>query len=231
MPRTPPQKAAQKAAPTINELTDRVSAMAIERKKPSAYKNWSMDFNFPFMIKTFLHDGRESVTVDLLIPTVYEERVHPRVVSQGTSLAVGVAIPDFFPEEDRVLVAMGHNNINSSQAAAHSEVVQQIRKQYNDMPEIIGNPQIIKLPIPCKEQILHWENQLFHGDAEVSAALGEQQYFSVLRIDLFSTKRPTGRRNRGGMRVVGSPQLADHARQQQQQQQQQNVVDGGMALN
>lgn len=79
----------------------------------------------------------------------------------------------------------------------------------------MGNPKVFELPFKCEEQIVHWETQLFHGNEEVSASLTEQQYFSVLRVDLFSLKRPTGRHNRGIMRVVGSPSLADHQQKQQ----------------
>lgn len=186
-----------------------------------------MDFEFPFMIKTFLHNGWESVSVDLLIPTVFEECIYPCVVMHGTFLAVGIAVPEFFPEEECLLVSSGNNHSNTSQAAAHTAVVQSIQKEFNDVPEILGKPQMIKLPFTCEEQIIHWENQLFHGDAKVSASLAEQQYFCVLKVDLHSTKLPTGRRNRGIMRVVGSPALADH--QEAQQQQDQNV--GGMDFN
>ena len=206
--RIPSRKAAKKAAATISDLTEAVSSMSIGTTRNT--KSWSMEFTFPYMIKTFLHNSRESATVDLLVPTVHEDHIHPRIISGGTALALGVAVPGFFPEEERVLVSAGDDNINTNQASAHSEVVQEIRKAFNDVPEIIGNPQVITLPFACEEQIVHWETQLFFGDALVSAASGSQQYFSVLRIDLFSTKRPTGRRNRGIMRIVGSPQLADH---------------------
>ena len=69
---------------------------------------------------------------------------------------------------------------------------------------------MIKLPFKCEKQIVAWHCDLYHGDAEVSASLGEQQYFSVLRVDLVSIKQVQHRRNRGTMRVVGSPALADH---------------------
>ena len=104
-------------------------------------------------------------------------------------------------------------------------------KAFNDVPEILGDPQMIKLTFECKEQIVHWENQLFHGDAEVSAAFAEQQCFCVLRVDVHSTKRLQSHRNRGTMRVFGSPMSNDHRVQQQQQQQQQEQQQPPMVLN
>ena len=213
----PKRAAAKKAAKVIENVTDSLSKMSVGNPNAAPYKPWSMDFTFPYMIKTFLHDSRESCSIDFLIPTVYEERVHPRVVSGGTVLALTVAVPEFFPEEERVLVSAGNDNVNTNQATAHTTVVQDVRKAFNDVPEILVKPQLVQLPFTCEEQIVHWENQLFHGDAEVSGALNEQQFFCVLSVSLFSMKRPTGRRNRGSMRVVGSPALNDHRRQPAQQ--------------
>jgi hypothetical protein len=208
----PPKRAAAKKAAkaTVDDVAESMLNMSISNK--GTYKSWSMDFSFPYMIKTFLYDSRECCLIDLLVPTTHEDHVHPRIVSKGTYLAVGVAVPDFFPEEERVLVAAGNDNVNTNQATAHTKVVQNIRKAFNDVTEILGSPQMIKLPFECEEQIVQWENQLFHGDEAVTGALGEQQYYCVFSIFLHSTKRPAGRRNRGTMRVVGSPQLQDHRR-------------------
>ena len=209
----PKRAAAKKAEAKINDVTRSMSTMSVSRSE--SFKAWSMDFSFPFMIKKFLHDGRESCSVDLILPPIHEDRIHPRVVSNGTYLAIGVAVPEFFGEEERVLVSAGNADVNTNQAAAHSEIVQDIRKHYNDVVEILGKPQMIKLPFQCEEQIAQWESQLFHGDELVTAALGEQQYYAVLSVYLFSVKRPTGRRNRGTMRVVGSPVLRDHRPRQE----------------
>ena len=155
------------------------------------------------MIKKFLHDGLESCSVDLILPIIHEDQIHPRVVSNGTYLAIGVAVPEFFWEEERVLVLAGNADVNTNQAVAHSEIIQDIWKHYNDVVEIIGKPQMIKLPFQCEEQIAQWESQLFHGDELVTVALGEQQYYVVLSVYLFSVKRPTGRRNVGPCVLLG----------------------------
>ena len=208
-PKRAPRKAAEKAAETIEAVTESVSSMSIAPKK-GAFRQWSMDFSFPFMIKQFLHNARQSCTIDVFVPTVHEDKVRPRVVNGGNYLAISLVVPEFFPEEERVLVAAGNEDFNTNQAAAHSEVVQDIRKRYSGEVETLGSPQLIKLPFTCEEQIVHWSCDLFHGDQEVSGTLGEQQYFSVLRVDVVSIKQVQQRRNRGTMRVVGSPQLRDH---------------------
>ena len=207
-----PRKAAQKANDVVETVTESIASMAIAQSKKSMAAScmWSMDFVFPFMVKQFLHNARQSCTVDLLVPTIHEDKVRPRVVGGGDFLAVSVCVPDFFPEEERVLVAAGNEDFNTNQAAAHSEVVQEIRKHYNEEIETIGSPQMIKLPFKCEEQIVAWHCDLYHGDAEVSGLLGEQQYFSVLRVDLVSIKQVQHQRNRGTMRVVGSLALVDH---------------------
>ena len=123
---------------------------------------------------------------------------------------MSVWVPDFFPEEERVLVAAGIEDFHTSQAAAHSEVVQEIQKHYNEEIETLGSPQMIKFPFKCEKHIVAWHCDLYYGDAEVSGSLGEQQYFSVLRVDLVSIKEVQHQCNRGTMRVVGSLALANH---------------------
>ena len=137
-------------------------------------------------------------------------------MSGGTVLAFTIAVPEFFPKEERILVPAGNDDVNTNQATAHTTVVQDVCKAFNDVPEILGKPQLVQLPFACEEQIVHWENQLFHGDAEVSGALNEQQYFCVLSVSLFSMKHPMGHCNRGSMRVVSSPALNDHRQPSQQ---------------
>lgn len=107
-----------------------------------------------------------------------------------------MAVPEFFVEEEQVLVSSGNNDYNANQGSAHTAVVQETRKAFNNVPETLEEPQLSKLPFPCKEQVRHWENQLFHGD-EVSADLNAQQYFSVLHVDCYSVKRPTSHHNKG----------------------------------
>ena len=81
--------------------------------------------------------------------------------------------PEFFGEEENVLVLAENTDVNTNQAATHSEIVQNIRKHYNNIVEIFGKPHMIKLPFYCEEQIAQWESQIFHGDELVTAAFGE----------------------------------------------------------
>ena len=60
-------------------------------------------------------------------------------MSNDAILAVGIAFPDFVPKEELILGALGSNDTNTSQASAHSEVVQERQKAFNNVPEIVGN--------------------------------------------------------------------------------------------
>ena len=212
----PPKKtaAAAKKAPDTDadtKLSAGVKAMSIS--KAPKYQPYSMSFSFPFMIKEFIHDNRKSCTVDILVPTVAEDRVRPVVSTDLEYLLVSIVVPEFFPEYQRIEASnFGDDTFhgNTSVATAHHKViVQSIRTAFNGQPEVIGEPMKIKLPFKVEESIAHWELQLFNGDAEVSAAAGDQQYFSMLKVDLISIER-VFRRVTGGMRVVGSPNAADH---------------------
>ena len=124
-------------------------------------------------------------------------------------------VPEYFAEEERIMAANFGSagfNANTSLATAHQDIVQRIRKVHNGDREILGDsPQRIQLPFKCEEGAIQWEFMLFNGDQYVSAASGDQQYFSIVKIDLLSAEKTVQRRQRGAMRVVGSPNLADHA--------------------
>jgi hypothetical protein len=123
-------------------------------------------------------------------------------------------VPEFFAEEEQMMAAnvgIAGFDANTSLATAHQDIVQRVRKVHNSDKDILGDtPQRVKLPFKCEEDVIHWEAMLFNGDEDVSAASGDQQYFSVLKIDLLSSENPMQRRARGAMLVIGSPVLADH---------------------
>ena len=180
-----------------------------------------------------MHNDRKGVTVEFLVLTVSEEAVRLSVDSGGLVLSLGLVMPEFFPEEERVLVSnmgiAGFDN-NTNQYNAHQAVVQDIRREYAAKVEIVGAPQKVKLPFQCELGILGQELHLFNGDEDISAGLGGiQQYYSVLKVDLLAVERTTSKKTKPAMRVVGSASLADHqaAAQQQQQQQQQQQGGGG----
>ena len=203
-----PTKPKPEAPTTVDFATKAMSTMSV-----AGFKSWSMDFEFPYMIKSFMHNNRKGCIVEFLVLTVSEDIVRCSVDPGGLVLSFGLVVPEFFPEEERVLVSnMGVAGFdqNTSQFTAHSHVVQDIRKVYSAKPEIIGKPQKIKLPFQCELDILHQELQLFNGDELVSAGAGSQQYFSLLKVDLLAIERTTAKKARAGMRVVGSANLADH---------------------
>ena len=117
-----PCEAAQKAAETIEEVTASVTSMSIRLSMKEKYRSWSMDFTFPFMMKTFVHNAHESATIDVILPTVHEDFVHPRIVEGGTQLSVTIAVPEFFPEEERVMVSAENEDLNTNQASSHQKL-------------------------------------------------------------------------------------------------------------
>ena len=207
-----PPKKEKKPSATSDADSKLASGMKGMSLGGTPFKRWSMNFAFPFMIKEFVHNRRKSCTVELLVPTMDESRVRPVVSKDLEHLYVTAVIPDFFPEYNRIEAANfgdAHFHGNTNIATAHHNVVQEIRTAFADQTEVTGDPMKIKLPFKVEESIAHWELQLFHGNAEVSAASGDQQYFSLLKVDLISIERVFVK-PAGGMRVVGSPNAADH---------------------
>lgn len=76
--------------------------------------------------KLFLQGGPESISVYLSIPTSSTNFA----MQETAVLAVGVAVPDCFPEDKCIAVALDSNNVNASQSADDNEVVQEIWKLF-----------------------------------------------------------------------------------------------------
>ena len=223
-PKKTPSKAAAKPKATVESATNSMASMSV-----SGFKPYSMAFQSPYMVRSFLHNDRKGCTVEFLVLTVSEDDIRLSVDPGGLVLSLGIVMPEFFPEEERVLVSnmgvAGFDN-NTNQYTAHQHVVQAIRREYAAEPEIVGAPQKVKLPFQCELDIAGQEMVLFNGDEEISAGLGGvQQYFSVLKVDLLAVERTTARKSKPAIRIVGSPSLADHnaaANNAAQGQQQQN---------
>ena len=111
-------------------------------------------------------------------------------------LLVSKAIPEFFPEYNRIEAAnLWDTNFhqNTSIAVANSECVKSIRAAFNNKPDISGTPFKIKLPFKVEEErIAHWEIRLFDGDAAITDIVGHQQYFSLLKVDLVESWQSHG---------------------------------------
>ena len=209
-----PQKAAKKAADKIAEevedLTKKASRMAVSKKEK--FKPFDMSIKCPFMVKSFLHDARETCQVDIWVPTLSLKQI--RFVCTGDTLVMSLTVPAFFGEYERVLVAntaVPGFSINSSIATEHLAVVKQIRAKYGRTPLIGEEPQVITLPFLCEEQIVTKDSQLFDGDEHVSNGTGHAQFFSVVTITLHSVQKSINE-DEGQFRMIGSPVLADHMR-------------------
>ena len=98
---------------------------------------------------------------------------------------------------------------NTHRATAMGEVCDDIEKPYEDAKAdttiIIGEPQRVKLPFACEEDIVHWECQLFENDdEEYTNDIGANTYFNVLSVDLVGIAKKK-KKKKGGTRVIGSP--------------------------
>jgi hypothetical protein len=92
------KKAAKKTKDELQELTERTSDMTVSA--PS-YWSFSMDFECPFIIKHCMFNEGRMCTIDLFIPTIHNSDVFIQVRDNGEVLAVTLAVPRFFIEQER----------------------------------------------------------------------------------------------------------------------------------
>jgi hypothetical protein len=187
----------------VDDLAMSVSKMSVG----PTFKLFTMDVSFPFMVKTFFHNGVKMCTVELFVHT--QDISHFRVaVAKGRKvLKVGMCIPEWFGKEDCIRAAKKTDatiNANTNEVTAHEDSVQAIRKMYQGKDEVIGKPQLIALPFQCEEEVDNKEIQIFFGDKELSEGLKAQQYASVLVVDLISTEKKVNKKKKGKIVIIGS---------------------------
>jgi hypothetical protein len=167
-----------------------------------------MDVSFPFMIKTYYKNGKKACTVDFYVHTQDIEMFHIAVTNGGKVLQLGMVIPEWFGEEERMKATKkGDNTVNenTNEVTAHEDCVQLVRKKYHGQDEVIGEPQRVVLPFQCEEEIEDKNILIFFGDKEVSDGVGLQQYASVLSIDILAAEKKINKKKKGGFLIIGSP--------------------------
>lgn len=192
---------------TVNKLTDDLSTMAIVSKPTSAA--FGMGFTFPYILYTYIEDGKRRVSVDFLVIGMAKENFRLRVVQGGKALQLVVVIPSFFADENRLQLANEEDqgfNKRSHKATALEEVVHKITENIDGEEPLLGSPQQVSLPVPCEEEIHDWETLAFNNeDMEWSDLFQNQQHFFVLSVDLISTIKISKKKKTGGFRSLGRP--------------------------
>lgn len=199
-----PQEATNSSTPDL--LTKEVNKMSLSTKK------YSMDVSFPYLMYDYVEDGRERVTIDFLVFGTAKKNLRPAVASGGNELHLKVVIPEIFTVQSRMLVAGAEKNVtkNTHKATAFSKLAAEVEKKHGDGSSeepIIGNPQRVKLPFACEEEIVDWEVQVFdNDDPDFIDELGsEELYWFVLSIDLVSTTKAHNPKKKGTLRKFTSP--------------------------
>ena len=188
------------------------SAKMAARKEAATSADFSMDFRYPYLMYQYIAEGQEWVSVDFLVPTQSEKNFRVAVRNNGT-LSVGTIVPKFFTEDGRMQAAHEADdkfNINTHKATAQSTLCDKIQKNFeNDLSDdIMGTPQLVKLPIPVEDEVAKWECQLFASDEHAFAEeLQTDIYYSVLSVDL-KGKEKKKKKVKGKVRIIGSPARA-----------------------
>jgi hypothetical protein len=196
----------------VEDITSNISNMSVVDKP--AQQKFSMDAQFPFICYDYLSKGRRRVSVDFLIMTVSKDMVRPKMAANGLELHVGVAVPSFFADENRLMTSNDGDpgfTEDTHKATAFKEAATKLHEHYQsfDEEEIIGAVQRIKLPFKCEENIVDWEMLAFENeDTGLTDGLGPPQFYFVLSVDLVSTIKPREKKKKGGFRVISSPSRA-----------------------
>ena len=206
-----PLEAAQEKFSSLS--IDKKSAKMAARKEAAASSGeFCMDFRYPYLMYQYIADGDQWVSVDFLVPTQSENNFRVAVRNNGT-LSLGTIVPKVFYSDDRLQQAHHDDdkfNINTHKATAQSALCDKVEKHYeNDLTDdIMGTPQLIKLPIAVEDEIANWECQLFSSEEhDFAEALQTDVYYSVLSVDL-KGKEKKKKKVKGKVRIVGSPPAA-----------------------
>jgi hypothetical protein len=178
---------------------------------PSNSRSSQWNF-FPFIVYDYISGGRRRVSVDLLVMTVPKDMIRPKMATNGLELHVGMVVPPFFADADRLMAANEGDagfTEDTHKATAFKDAAIKLHEHHRSFDgeeEIMGTPQCIKLPFKCEENIVDWEVQAFEDDGdELVDSLGAPQFYFVLSVDLVSIIKPREKKKKGGFRVIGSP--------------------------
>ena len=97
--------------------------------------------------------GRSFCVVDLLVLSMHESRYQVDIAESGMSILIGTEIPVFYTSTSRLEEETPLQGDHGTLLAAHQEVVDLIISRHCSHEVMSKNPQVIKLPFPCDQDI------------------------------------------------------------------------------
>lgn len=190
----------------ITNLKESFSRMTVVGKPTKA--PFSMGFSFPCIMHQCVEGGRRRVSIDFLVIGMAKENHRLKIINNGTRLQLGMVIPSFFADENRLQIANEDDtgfNERSHKATAFEEVVNKVTANVDGEEPLLGSPQLVDLALPCQDEIDEWEMQAFNNeDFEWCDLFEAQQHFFLLSVNLVSTIKIAKKKKKGGFRALGS---------------------------
>jgi hypothetical protein len=201
----------EKAEFVVEDLDEAFCTMTISKPSSSTAitKTASLGFQFPYIMYSYIEDRRHCVSIDFLVIGMGKANFRPKVVQNGKVFQLGMVIPDFLVDTNRLQVANeGDKGFNrrTHKATAFEEIVAKITANHDGEEPLLGEPMKIALPIQCEEEIKDWEILAFdNADVEWCDQMECQQHFFLLSVDLIGTAKIGKEKKKGGFRKLGSP--------------------------
>ena len=144
--------------------------------------------------------GRRFCVVDLLVLSMHESRYQVDIAENGMSILIGTEMPVFYTSSGRLEEEIPLQGDRDTLLAAHQEVVDLIISRHGSREVMSKNPQVIKLPFPCDQDIskqMIWNEgdhllyEMFRLDPDIEQSW--HQMHPILRITLKSNKKAQNR--------------------------------------
>jgi hypothetical protein len=186
------------------------ATMTTVTKAPAAGPSsspFNMNFFFPHILYTYIEEDVRMITIDFLVIGQSKSAFRPRVVSDGHVFQLGMVVPNFFAQEDRLQVAHHHDagfNEDTHKATALREIVAKYTDSLDAEEPLMGEPMQVKLPFKVEEEIEKWELLAFDNSEEFSTEVGIEQYYFVLTVDLIGVEKVKKEKKAPGFRMLGT---------------------------
>jgi hypothetical protein len=168
---------------------------------------FNMNFFSPYILYTYIEEDVRMITIDFIVIGQSKSAYRPRVASDGHGFQLGMVVPNFFAQEDRLQAAhytdTGFNE-DTHKATALREIVAKYTDNLDAEEPLIGEPMQIKLPFKVEEEIVKWELLAFDNSHEFSEEIGNQQYYFVLTVDLVAVEKVKKEKKAPTFRMLGS---------------------------
>jgi hypothetical protein len=115
-------------------------------------KYHSAVLEYPFMMYTFVEDGRKRCQVDFLVYTMDMSNYRVSMNAKGDVLSLKTAIPQFFYGAERMDKANSNNSdysSNTHKAISFVQSVGEAEKHINGSDELVGESMKVKVPFQC----------------------------------------------------------------------------------